>query len=902
MLRINTYLLSVIICCCAGSLSAAEDYVWWEGEDFTETNIPNPLDMKSPGNKSKDQQDKLSGGRWMTLAAPQAQKPYFVKYNVEVPKNTTFHFWVRKFWKHGPFKWRFGNDEWRDVTRKVTLADSTFLQKHWGANWVYIGEVELKKGSQELHIEMTEAKSNGCFDCFLLTDGTFTPRGKIKPGEKSGLVEDGHFAWEPITDPLTNDSPIDLRYLNEKEAGINGFVKRKGDSFVLGNGDPVRFWMVQANLANMANKDIDRWARRLAKYGVNLVRMQFSSFFNMKVQGDTEGFKKALDRVHYVISALKKEGIYAYFGHIYWHTSNPITDDVFPGFGGGKGKNAISLLFFDERFQKWYKELVSDLMSTKNPYTGVPLAKEPAVAFFEIQNESSLLFHTFNPSRFPKTELALIEKQFGDWLIKKYGSLEKAVASWGKENPKHINKHTPDKLSDGHVGLYGAGFLGGADWAVAQRNAKRAGDQIEWMVTTMQSFYANMKKDLHDELGLGQLITGSNWKTSDARVLGGLERYSYTGTDVVLRNSYYGCDYPKGGAQRFYAIELNDTCTYGSSLVPPRMAGPLATPQIDGFPFMITENNWTRPNRFRAEWPFMIATYARMSGADGWCFFALGSSDWQHMMAVWDINNPSILGQFPATALMFRRGDVTEPEEPAVYENVSFEDAYDFKGTSIFTVKGKDALWVSKIGDKETQQATGYKVDPRSFFVGPVIQKFSDDKTEVKTVDLTKYIDTSKKQINSTTGELSWDYGKGYATVNTPTAQGATGFLGKAGKIELADVTIESQNEYGTILVVSLDGKPIKESKKVLVQAGTEDRPYGFKTKPKGKYESITNLGSYPLNVKLIKAKVTIDSSADKATVLDENGYRTDRKVTSSGSKGGVILTLPEDSLYTIIE
>jgi hypothetical protein len=39
------------------------------------------------------------------------------------------------------------------------------------------------------------------------------------------------------------------------------------------------------------------------------------------------------------------------------------------------------------------------------------------------------------------------------------------------------------------------------------------------------------------------------------------------------------------------------------------------------------------------------------------------------------VNNPTILGQFPATALMFRRGDVTQPDKPAVRETISLADA-----------------------------------------------------------------------------------------------------------------------------------------------------------------------------------------------------------------------------------
>ena len=59
-------------------------------------------------------------------------------------------------------------------------------------------------------------------------------------------------------------------------------------------------------------------------------------------------------------------------------------------------------------------------------------------------------------------------------------------------------------------------------------------------------------------------------------------------------------------------------------------------------------------------------------------------------------------------------------------------------------------------------------------------------------------------------------------------AQGATGFLKKVSPIKLKDVTIESSNDYATVTVVSLDGKPLKESRSVLVQVGTTARPTGW--------------------------------------------------------------------------
>lgn len=882
----------------SGAGAPQQAYVWWEGENFKETNIPEPVNMRLPGNRKPEQQAKLSGGRWLTPQGPESETPYFVKYEVDVPKTATYELWVRKFWHHGPFRWRFGEAEWR-VCDKLALHDETFLELHWGAHWVFLGDVALQKGTHTFHIEMLGKKGGGAIDCFVLSEGPFTPRGKLRPGERAGTAAEGFFAWEPDADPLADGCPIDLRHLNEPLAGQRGFVRREGDHFVLGDGSPVRFWMVQANLSELDNRHIDRWARRLAKYGVNLVRMQLSDFFNNRVQGNHEAFQKALERLHYVVAALKKQGIYSYLGHLYWHTHNPINDDVLPGFG--KGRNAIAALIFSDRFQKWYKDYVRAIMSPVNPYTKVPLGKDPAVAFVEIWNESSLLFWTFNPKQFPQVERDLIEKDFGDWLVAKYGSLEKAVAAWGEDKMPGVR--TPDRLAEGRVGLYAAGHLTSQWWAVSQRVPQRAADQLQWMVESTLRFYTKMVRDLRAEVGLGQLITGSNWRTADEKVLGSLERYTYTATDAVLRNDYFGPEYAKDGNKRFYAVDEGDTFRQFSSLKPPACPGPLLTPLITGHPLMVTENNWERPLRYRAEWPFLVATYARMMGVDGWCFFALNTSEWQHTMTVWDLNNPTVLGQFPATALMFRRGDVAEPDAPAVRETISLADAYAMRGTKLFAAGGRDLLWVARIGEKETARASGYELDPKAFLIGPVLHEFVNGPSKLQTVELAKYIDSDKSIVRSMTGELLWDYGKGVVTVNASRAQGATGFLKAAGRIELGDIALEAGNEYGTLLAVSLDGQPLKTSKRILLQAATWDQPYGFHTTRQGEYERITSLGGYPLNVEKIDMRVTLKGAAGRAaTVLDENGYPTKRRAQAEAKEGALTIRLPEDAIYTLIE
>ncbi len=880
---------------CTLILSAGEktSYIWWEGEDYSRTNAVAPL-AEVPGNRSPEQQAKLSGGKWMTPHDAADGGPCRITYEISVPESGTYSFYVRKFWKHGPFKWRFDDGEWNECTKRIALLDSTFLAENWGANWVSLGEVNLSDGDHTFNVEMLENK--GCFDCWLLIDGQFSPRGKLKPGEKTGKAEKGYFAWEPDPDPFLEDCPIDMSWLNKP---VTGFVERSNNGFVDPDGDEVRFWMVQGSaLTAMKKKSVDFWARRLAKYGVNLNRIQLSNMFKAYTAGDMKSFYTQLDDLHYVVAALKKNGIYTYLGHLYWQTHVSVNEKV-AGAGYGKGKTPLELLFFDKDFQEYYLGFVNAFMNRKNPYTGLPMSKDPAVAFVEIQNESSLFFWTFRTAGIVPETLELIEREFALWAEKEYGGIENAIEAWGTGNAP--SKTSTDKPAEGRLGLYDIALLTGADWAEAQRNNDRASDQLRFMVEWQKDFYEKMVNSFREKLGMQNMISCSNWKTADAKVLGIVERYSYTAGDVICRNVYFGVDY-KPRPKRFYSVDIGDTFTGRSALKPPAKPSPLTVAHVLDHPYMITENNWTRPNRFRAEWPFLVAGYARMMGVDGWNFFALDSSVWQTPMKVWELNSPCILGQFPATSLIFRKGYVKEAGY-AVTEKIDYEDIYTFKGSRFYELTGQDDLWVSKIGDLEAAaDARAVQTEPLAFFVGKINRIPVRDNSGLETVDLKKYIDTESSTVRSMTGELFLDYRKGVTSIDTPFAQGAAGFLSSAKSIKLTDIEIISKNEYGTVLFVSLDGKPLSSSRKILAQAVTEDKPYGFSTQPAGNgYRKITELGGYPLNVKLIDVSVKFKGRSLKSVVLDGNGYRTEREADTEEDADGTRIRLPENSIYTLL-
>src|SRR5258708_24366188 len=87
--------------------------------------------------------------------------------------------------------------------------------------------------------------------------------------------------WVPFDakpDTFSPDSAIDLRILNEKQAGDGGFIAVKDGQFIHARtGEAVRFWAANGCPGNTP-AELRRSARVLAKHGVNLVRIHGGMF------------------------------------------------------------------------------------------------------------------------------------------------------------------------------------------------------------------------------------------------------------------------------------------------------------------------------------------------------------------------------------------------------------------------------------------------------------------------------------------------------------------------------------------------------------------------------------------------------------------------------------------------
>jgi hypothetical protein len=704
---------------------------------------------------------------------------------------------------------------------------------------------------------------------------------------------------------------LDLRSLNEKVSGETGFVRLSPDgrSFVRGDGQPIRFWPVCSYGYRLKPDEMAANARFLAKMGVNMVRIHASVSPKGPGKSLADYDADEIDRIQRYVAAIKKEGIYATISP-YWANGGHSGAAASWGLGYGDGEDIWGLLFFDERLQKAYKGWVKHLYLDPNRYTGVPLGKDPTVAIAQVQNEDSLLFWTFQNIK--PAEKSILSKKFGQWLTQKYGSLPAARSHWIGADAKG------DGWPDGAPAMLDT-------WVLTQPQTggmkTRSDDQMAFLIDTQKAFYADMIQFYRHDLGYKGLTNASNWITADPVRQNDAERYTYTPADVIAVNHYYAPTHQ--GPNSGWRIDEGDTFADTSALLDPR-ALPTNVVNVVGHPTIVTESGWVHPLGYQAEGPILTAAYESLSGVAGLYWFELGAKEYaenptfdfvttpdgSHPLSKWEDSVPQILGQFPAAAVMYREGylkqgfpvvrevrsraQLDERDIPVIAEDPSFDPNHH----------GED----SRAGAAE---ATG--ANPLSFLVGPVEVQYGGDPTKTQVSDVSSYVDAVHRRVKSDTGELSLDFGKGLLTIDSPKAQSVVGFLQKSGgKFSLSSLTVESENDYGAISAVSLDGLPLSNSKRILVQIGTVVRPTGWKQVPttmksqdgKSSFEGwkVENTGKMPWQVVSTLANLTIKNSGlTKATALDPNGF-SQGSVPVTRSGGTLKLELPANAMYVVLE
>jgi len=517
--------------------------------------------------------------------------------------------------------------------------------------------------------------------------------------------------------------------------------------------------------------DADRLAERFMHIGYNSVRIHHyesvpwtpGSGVTPSTGPDSTILKgENLDKLEFLVSALKKRGIYT---SIDLYVNRSVRSaEVFPGTKGDLAFRFKTLVQVSDRALENWKVFARALLTHVNPYTGLAWKDDPAVAFISLMNEDNL---ANDPSALQTDPL---EREL--W--------EKAWNRWPRRSGK------PDW-----------------DSPLFRR----------FLWETQQATIARMSKFLREELGVKALLTGVNgwtdeWGTQACRA----------GLDYVDNHWYW--DHPVF-LENEWALPSKGGSGSGSAIAAAGAGREKSFSRLFDRPFAVSEFNHTSTNRFAGESGLLAGAYASIQGWAGLWRFTY-SQDRESIMSGAASNyfdmvaDPLLLASERVGMALFLRGDLTEAPGAFVITG-SPEDFLSHPGTS----QAGDATrlgWCVRLGSlvSSTMWGPGWLDQPvaklpaelpPTELLGILRQK--------GLLSATNATDPKAGIYESAGGEVRLETGPGIMAVNTARTVALAGPAGTSRK--LGPVSIGIGKTWAMVSVISLDGAPLSESGKILV-------------------------------------------------------------------------------------
>jgi hypothetical protein len=571
-----------------------------------------------------------------------------------------------------------------------------------------------------------------------------------------------------------NTSPVDLSFLNAPEApaGKHGFLKARGDRLVFDDDTVARFWgtnLTAYALFGTSKDDVKRQAHRLSELGFNLVRLHHhdSEWVNPNIFGDqktpnTQTLDPTmLEKLDWWIKCLKDEGIYVWLD---LHVGRRVkAADGIDGFEEiSQGKPTASLFGYN-----YINQSIREAMKRFNE------------RYLNHQNRFTGLRYKDDPAI-----IALLITNEND-LTHHYG-----------------NALLPDKGVPKHTAIYlqeAESFAG--KYALPKDKVWRAwedGPSKLFLNDLERRFDIDMIAHLR-ALGVkSPIVTTSSWASNPLSSLPAL-----TVGNIIDVHSYGGVG------------ELEKNPLLGANLV-----HSIAAARVVGKPLTVTEwgidsHGSLAPDR--QDIPLYIASSAAMQGWNGVMFYAYSQeplTDARSTPSIYQAyNDPALMASLPAAALLYRQGHVKEANTNYVFEP-SKEMLFDQPISAVNSValrtaseRGKLMIAMPRVPElpwlDQSAVPSGAKViyDPRQ-----------------------SQIPMSASEIVSDSGELRRNWDQGTFTINAPRTQAAMGWIG--GKtITLAEVEMTVTTKNSVVAVQSLDGNPLRQSRKIMISVGARSIP-----------------------------------------------------------------------------
>ncbi len=607
-------------------------------------------------------------------------------------------------------------------------------------------------------------------------------------------------------------------YHLDPPAGKHGFVIVKNSRFYFEDGTPVKFWGVNLVFGACFPEydQAEKIAKFLASLGINLVRLHsMDRWLEPNGIWDKNDPKKIsitqLNKLDYFIYCLKKEGIYIDLNLLVTRDFSKI-NKKFSGLALG-GKPAC---LFASDLIDLQKKYAKDLLLHFNPYTKTTYNNEPAIAFIEIVNECSIFHYWFMGvldgfSR-PKVELSYyfrkeLDKLWKNWLEKKYKNI--VNIPWNenfnvKNSFNFIFKRPFFRLRFFYP-------------------KSEVQDLMKFYYDLEKQYFYNMKNYLRNKLKVKSLILTTNSQYCLLNLMIQQKIGDYL-------DFHFEWDHPQFPNHRwnmkYFKFTNKNPLEEGEKNWIKIFSKVLAK----GKPIMVSEWGVNNFNKYAYTVPLLFITYASILDVSGLVAFNF----WNKKFSKSNFYIPNFFS--------FKNN----PQKIALFIpcGIAFLNNY-IKSKLIFKIKYfsfQEALnYVYKYGRKIPFQVV---IDNDTLF----IQKFSfNPNLKIKNIAL------NLSKSATAVVKIDWDTTKKIFKLQGNYIEGVTGILSETENIDLNFLEINSKTD-GTIILISLDNKPLVNSKKLLLTIVGEVKNSGASWNP---HRFI--LGHYPVLLRHMQTKIKLN-------------------------------------------
>lgn len=583
--------------------------------------------------------------------------------------------------------------------------------------------------------------------------------------------EDG---WTPVggVKDVEAGSALDFSSLVERPAGRHGRARAVGDHFEFerrpGRAQRFRGVNLVGTACFLEDDEIDRLTTRLVRMGYNSIRLIHHDGHCVGItNGHATVSERRMERLDRLFVAAAEKGIYITLDlqvsrPVWWHWLGVNRE-------GRCGRDVFKALvpIYEPAYRHW-AEGTRAFLNHVNVYSGRRYADDPALISLSLVNEGGWML---------SWESVRSEQIFRDvW--------KKWIAEYRRRHPGAFPELDADEPS--------------GDLRRPETNPKSAAFAV-FEAAAERSFMRRARALIRDEIGCMAPLTDQNWGPNHLPMAGTrADCFDYV-------DCHFYIDHPQflGANWSLPAKFPNHNPFFAKSHRLPMVAAN----RVFDKPFTLTEYALAAPSAYRGASGLMMGAFAALQGWSGiWRFaYSHGRENLfteNAQPTYFDLSSdPFAVASETAAAMLFLRGDMKPAAEKCTV--LLDDDALRPQGAEAFRTPAgwcRNAMWRVRLGCALPDSAKGFSVPSAAAFGENALppRAFSPDR------------------------QLQLGSERAFALVETPCTVGGFSPAADVPVVAGALRCAFSGSPSATVWATSLDGRPVRQSARILFVHLTE--------------------------------------------------------------------------------